>query len=142
MTELIPGKFHKVGGKGHRHLVGKDQSLAHSMYVRQERIEGVPWHVFATVWPNEILMRVRVPVASADMNDERVWGERGIVANTIISQEGDNHRSPSIRPFIDEAHRIAQELDQEDLADEEAKLLRVIDHYHKREHMYDPFETS
>jgi len=144
---LKPGGFYSVRGKERGSGPGFPESIRPTMYVRDERVGGVNWNVFAAIWQNGCLMRVKVPTDGAIIRNSQVELPVGhhFLETTVICLPR-SERAKSVETFIQDAYRLIRkgpnassfETDAYELAgvfglpDERARLKLIIDHYKRR----------
>lgn len=110
VDKLVPSGIYDIHGTDMSigaYSIGRPYSCM-AMYVRDEKISGERWHVFAS-FASSTLLRVRVPADDARVDGGRVNASR--LVHTLISEpRNDPNRSPSINSYLDEAQRLANQI--------------------------------
>ena len=104
MADLVPGEEYKIADASRIPPFITDCA----MYVRNERIGGKDWHVFAVGSSVCSLVRKRVPCEDARLEDKTVTSYN-LVGKAIMYERDDPQRLPSVNEFLDEAIRLAGE---------------------------------
>jgi hypothetical protein len=131
--EFKPGQFYELKGKedcGSYYKVWLSKDPLKVMYVRDEKIEGNYWCVFAALekeFKGIGLTRVRISKEMAQSLDEGLYINDNIVTKRVISKPAD--RLKSITEFIDAAWKL---LGSENSQNPEASVLRkTIEDYRR-----------
>lgn len=135
VEELKPGNFYTVFGKDHSYIgsLHEHEEIGSSMYVRKETIRCRDWYVFANVFHDDILMRVRVPAHNCSVADSRVSADT-LVSKIIVSDRHDDIRVSGVSNFIDAAHRIVADKKCENLDAVKQQLVSVIKRCYQEDH--------
>lgn len=122
MENLTPGDFYRITGKERYNIYkgkGEASEFYPAMYVRDENIDCEVQHVFAALFSNGILMRVKVPHKKFALEGNHVKCE---TLETKIIVQPKSERAKSVNTFIEKAHRLVSE-------GPHAKLKLIIDMY-------------
>jgi len=114
VTTLVPGRLYNISGReGGDHcpspIPNADEYSGQGMYVRQERIRGEEWDVFAALHENNnMLLRVRVPHNERAVVGTEVRSHR-VIEHLVVFDRNDECRSLSVNRFLDRAAEIVPE---------------------------------
>jgi hypothetical protein len=107
MIKLKPGEFYVVTGK--EFDVPKiPVTYEPAMFVREESLDIGNWYVFAALWYDHQLARVRVLTKDATRKDNIISAKEGIVTKLILFTRKEREGTPfqHINDFLDKAHEL------------------------------------